>query len=356
MKAKITALMLALVCITSLFCSCEENKRESSFYPYDLSKYVKVGDYMSIEYNEKTVFVSQNDVDNRIKSDLKKYGYTSKKEKSTEVMVGDIVNIDYAGYLDGVAFEGGTSSDYDLEIGSGSFIDGFEDGLIGKRAGDKVDLNLTFPENYHSKQMAGKSVVFKVTINKVYEIVYAEVTDENVSKISTVKKASEYRDHIYNLLVEEKTAEANNENYSQIVSAVIECSKIKKYPQKEVEEYKQNLISQNERVAESQGMSLEKWLSYSGYTVSQFEEIMEKNAKKIVEKEMSFLAIADEQGIKLTTREYKKSLQKYMEEQNFASEEELLAAVGEEKFIGILTVDKAVAYVQNALKEAQKQE
>lgn len=354
MKIKITATILALVSIIALLCSCSKNKRDSDFYPYDLGNYVELGDYKSIEYSEKTVFVTQTEVDARIRSDLKKYGFTTKKEKSSEVMVGDIVNIDYAGYLDGVAFEGGTSAGYDLEIGSGSFIEGFEEGLIGKMAGDKVDLNLTFPEKYHSEEMAGKSVVFKVTVNKVYEIEYAEITDEIVPKISTAKTAASYRDYIYNLLLEEQTAQVNNENYSAIVAAVVECSKIKKYPKKEVEEYKNNLVSQNERIAQSQGLTLEQLVSYSGYTLEEFESLMEENAKKIVEKEMIFLMIAEKEGVIPSTREYKKSIEKYIEEEGFTSEEEILAAVGRDRFVGQLTVDKAILHLQSTLKESQE--
>ena len=354
MKSKITALVSALICITLMLCSCNENKRDSEFYPYDLNKYVTLGDYMNVEYSEKTVFVTQNDVDTRIKSDLKRYGYTTKKEKSTQAMVGDVVNIDYAGYLDGVAFEGGTSTGYDLEIGSGKFIEGFEEGLIGKRAGDKVDLNLTFPTDYHNENMAGKSVVFKVTVNKVYEIVYDEITDEIVPKISRVTKASEYRDYIYDLLVEEETAEINNSNYAALVSAVVECCEIKKYPQNEVEDYIDSLMSQNEGIAESQGMTLEQLVSYSGYTLSEFEEVIEENAKQLVAKEMVFLLIADKEGIKLTTREYKKGVEKYMEDQDFETEQQLIEAVGEDRFIGLLTVDKTVSHVRNALVETEE--
>ena len=354
MKVKLTALLLALASMATLFCSCNKNKRDSDFYPYDLNNYVTLGDYKNVEYHEQTVFVTQTDIDARIKSDLKKYGFTTNKEKTTEVMVGDIVNIDYVGYLDGVAFEGGTASGYSLEIGSGSFIEGFEEGLIGKRTGDKVELNLTFPEKYHSAEMAGKSVVFKVTINRVYEVEYAEITDEIVPKISTAKTAANYRDHIYNLLIEEQTVEVTNENYSAIVAAVVECSKIKKYPKKEVQAYKDNLISQNENIAQNQGMTLEQLVSYSGYTLSEFEALMEENAKKIVEKEMLFLMIAEEEGIKITAREYQKSVEEYMEEQGFESEQELIETVGYDKFTGLLTVDKAIAHLQDALKEAQE--
>lgn len=353
MKLKIAALSLALISLTVLFCSCDKNKRESEFYPYNLNNYITLGDYKNIDYHEKTVFVTQTDVDARIKADLKKYGYTTNKEKTGEIMVGDIVNIDYAGYLNGVAFEGGTAAGYSLEIGSGSFIEGFEAGLIGKRAGDKVDLNLTFPEKYHSAEMAGKSVVFKVTINRVYEVEYAEITDEIVPKISTAKTAKNYRNHIYNLLVEEQTTKVANENYSAIVSAVVECSKIKKYPEKEVENYKNNLISQNEGIAQNQGLTLEQLVSYNGYTLSEFEALMEENAKKIVEKEMLFLAIAEQEGIKITPREYQKSVEKYMRDQDFDSEEELIKAVGQDKFMGLLTVDKTILHLQKILTETE---
>ena len=181
MKRKITALIIA-VCAVSLIGGCggkgtsdkgqntaegtEDSDGETSATSYNVDECVKLAEYKGLEVTLGAYEVKEEDVKSNIESTLASYPNYIDTDKTT-VEEGDIANIDYEGLKDGVAFEGGTAQGANLEIGSNSFIDGFEDGLIGKKVGEDVELNLTFPEDYQNTELAGQAVVFKVKINKI---------------------------------------------------------------------------------------------------------------------------------------------------------------------------------------------
>ena len=162
----------------------------------DLSKLVTLGQYKNLELSVNSAKVTQEDIDaqieNALSSEAEQVEVTNRAVKE-----GDIVNIDYEGKKDGVAFDGGTAQGYDLTIGSGTFIDGFEDGLIGAKIGDTLDLNLTFPENYGAAELAGQDVVFTVKVNSIKEEKLPELTDELAKKINPeVKNVDEFKAYI----------------------------------------------------------------------------------------------------------------------------------------------------------------
>ena len=211
MKKKAVALLLCVSMMMTLNACGKTNKdntqgtetvaeTETEVIPssaditYDAGDYVSLGDYMDMEVTlDKDYQVTDDMVKNYVNNNvIANYPYYVESDK-TVVENGDVVNIDYEGLLDGEAFDGGTAQDYDLEIGSGSFIDGFEDGLIGAEVGKETDLNLTFPEDYGNSDLAGKEVVFKVTVNAIKEkqdIKYDTLTDEYVTYLSDKLGAS----------------------------------------------------------------------------------------------------------------------------------------------------------------------
>lgn len=211
MKKKAVALLLCVSMMMTLNACGKTNKdntqgtetvaeTETEVIPssaditYDAGDYVSLGDYMDMEVTlDKDYQVTDDMVKNYVNNNvIANYPYYVESDK-TVVENGDVVNIDYEGLLDGEAFDGGTAQDYDLEIGSGSFIDGFEDGLIGAEVGKETDLNLTFPEDYGNSDLAGKEVVFKVTVNAIKEkqdITYDTLTDEYVTYLSDKLGAS----------------------------------------------------------------------------------------------------------------------------------------------------------------------
>ena len=211
MKKKAVALLLCVSMMMTLNACGKTNKdntqgtetaaeTETEVIPssaditYDAGDYVSLGDYMNMEVTlDKDYQVTDDMVKNYVNNNvIANYPYYVESDK-TVVENGDVANIDYEGLLDGEAFDGGTAQDYDLEIGSGSFIDGFEDGLIGAEVGKETDLNLTFPEDYGNSDLAGKEVVFKVTVNAIKEkqdITYDTLTDEYVTYLSDKLGAS----------------------------------------------------------------------------------------------------------------------------------------------------------------------
>ena len=211
MKKKAVALLLCVSMMMTLNACGKTNKdntqgtetvaeTETEVIPssaditYDAGDYVSLGDYMNMEVTlDKDYQVTDDMVKNYVNNNvIANYPYYVESDK-TVVENGDVANIDYEGLLDGEAFDGGTAQDYDLEIGSGSFIDGFEDGLIGAEVGKETDLNLTFPEDYGNSDLAGKEVVFKVTVNAIKEkqdITYDTLTDEYVTYVSDKLGAS----------------------------------------------------------------------------------------------------------------------------------------------------------------------
>ncbi len=349
MIKKLTAVFLSALMLASVLCGCSESSQRGDFYPYNLSGYVKLGDYDKVVYSPEVAEVTEEEVEEQIKSELQKNDYCTTSEKSTAAEKGDIANIDYIGYIDGKAFSGGSASGYSLKLGSKTFIDGFEEGLIGKKAGEKVDLNLKFPDSYHAEEYAGKEVVFKVSVNRVFKETYPELTDEIVSRISKQKNVADYKKAVYDALLQNEKAQAEQNNSNKFISDVIGCCTIKKYPQKEVENYQQNLIKQYEAAAKSQGTTLENFAKSYGYELNEFEQLMEDNAKKVVEKEMIFTLIAEKEGITISQQEYNSSLKSYTEENGYTDSDEFLEAIGKDRFMGILIVDKTILKLKEKL-------
>lgn len=342
-KRNIAALFVVIIFCMGALCSCKDsNAKNGKFYPYDLTKYVELGDYENISYEKKEVSVTEEDIDNYIKSELVRFNIAELEKKDAMVAEGDTVNIDYVGYIKGKTFEGGSAEGASLVIGSGQFIDGFESGLIGAYEGEKVSLPLKFPDTYHVKEFAGKSVLFEVTVNAVYNYVYPELTDDIVVGISTSKSVEDYKLSIKNTLTEKETEKVYTSNHNAFIDAVIKSCDIKKLPSKEVDRYKTNLIKQYENTASSENLTLEMFVSYNGFTMDSFEKEMENTAELLVKKEIVFLLIADKENITLTNEEYEKGLSEHMHNNGYTSRTSFLNAVGEENFKGILRIEKAI--------------
>ena len=196
----------------------------------DVSKYVTIGQYKGLSLDKTVEAVTDDMVDGRIKEELQ-----NKAEEVTEgsVQNGDVVTINYVGTKDGVAFDGGTANNYELTIGSGTFIDGFEDGIIGMKKGQTKDLDLTFPEEYSSEELAGQEVVFKVTLQSFKRA--PELTDDWAAKNTDCKTAEEYRKEIRTTLEDEAKTSAQNTLRETAWNTVLSASEVKEYPQDDLD-------------------------------------------------------------------------------------------------------------------------
>lgn len=257
---------------------------------------VTLGEYKGLEITDISTEVSDEQVDAQIEFVL------STNPEMIEItdrsaQEGDVVNIDFVGMKDGEAFEGGTAEGYDLELGSGSFIDGFEDGLIGAEIGDELSLNLTFPENYGNAELAGQPVVFDVTVNKIQEKKDAELTDEFVKKISdTSKTVEEYRSEIRKNLEDSAKQNAEIQMQNEAIEQVLASSTFEGLDE-EVDGEFQIQMAEMTQALEQSNMTLADYVTMYGTDEDSFKEYMRSDIKARIQVSLIAEAIVKEENL-----------------------------------------------------------
>lgn len=311
---------------------------------YKVSDYITLGEYKGIEVTVDKLEVTEEDVDTAIKADLEAKA-SDKEVTGRPVKEGDIVNIDYEGLKDGVAFDGGTAQGYDLEIGSGSFIPGFEDGLIGANVGDKLDLDITFPEDYPTADLAGQPVVFKVTVNAIKETVVPELTEEFVKENTEFDSVEAYRESNRVTLEEENKVTMEQDKVNKVFLKILENSTIKSVPQTLIDYYIYEMTSYYTQYAAMFGVDFDGFLSASGITKDEFDTKAKEYAETMGKQELVINAIIEKEGFELSEDEYKDGLAKLVEDYGYESEEELLENADEAKLKESLLWQKVSDYV-----------
>ena len=260
----------------------------------DVSKYVTIGQYKGLSLDKTVEAVTDDMVDGRIKEELQ-----NKAEEVTEgsVQNGDVVTINYVGTKDGVAFDGGTANNYELTIGSGTFIDGFEDGIIGMKKGQTKDLDLTFPEEYSSEELAGQEVVFKVTLKSFKRA--PELTDDWAAKNTDCKTAEEYRKEIRTTLEDEAKTSAQNTLRETAWNTVLSASEVKEYPQDDLDTAKTEFKTLYENYAKQGDMTLEDFVKAQGISMDDFEEQSSQYAEYKVKQNLIVQGIMDAENMTL---------------------------------------------------------
>ena len=249
---------------------------------------VELGDYKNLKVKKDTVEVSKEEVSETIDRILK--NFAEKKKVDRESKDGDEVIIDFLGKKDGVAFDGGKAEKFPLELGSKSFIPGFEEGLIGKKAGDEISLNLEFPKDYHAKDLAGAKVVFEVKIHEVRENALPEINEDFLSKLGKFKTKEEFEKQIEEDLKTQKQAESDEKFKDKLVKKLAEVSKVP-VPEILLEDQKQSIELDMQQNLMYSGLSLEDYLERMGKTR---EEWLEKDVKEAAEiRVKSGLALAE---------------------------------------------------------------
>lgn len=260
----------------------------------DVSKYVTIGQYKGLSLDKSVEAVTDDMVDGRIKEELQ-----NKAEEVTEgsVQNGDVVTINYVGTKDGVAFDGGTANNYELTIGSGTFIDGFEDGIIGMKKGQTKDLDLTFPEEYSSEELAGQEVVFKVTLQSFKRA--PELTDDWAAKNTDCKTEEEYRKEIRTTLEDEAKTSAQNTLRETAWNTVLSASEVKEYPQDDLDTAKTEFKTLYENYAKQGDMTLEDFVKAQGISMDDFEEQSSQYAEYKVKQNLIVQGIMDAENMTL---------------------------------------------------------
>lgn len=249
MKNKILVAGIVFSMLALVGCADKEQPIET----LKVEKYVTLGDYKGLEATTQEVVVEDEYVDTYLDYVLSQQGELVEVEKVAEL--GDTVNIDYVGKKDGVPFDGGTGNGYDLGLGSHTFIEGFEDGLVGTKAGDVVDLDLTFPENYGKAELAGQAVVFTVTVNAVKENQGPSI--EDYAKDNGYASVEECKADTKKTLMEAQQYSVDTEVEEQLVDQIVTNSSFKELPEWLVNKYYDNVINRYTSYAAQYGMSLE---------------------------------------------------------------------------------------------------
>ena len=327
-KQRISAIILAGALALSMT-GCGNSKANA------YSKYVTLGDYKGIEYTKEVTEVTDEEVQSQVDSFVS--GLTETKEVTDRaVKDGDIVNIDFVGTKDGEEFDGGTAEGYDLTIGSNSFIDGFESGLVGHKIGEEVSLDLTFPEDYQSEDLAGQDVNFKVTINSISIEEVPELNDQLVKDNTDYDTIDAYKDSIREDLEKqyEESAEAQAKN--DIFNKAVENCEVSGYDEAEVTELVDKEFESFQQTAESYesyGYSYEDVLSMNGYeTEEELKEGITEYVTNYLKQKMVLYCIADKENIKADSEEVNSRVKEYMEMYTIENEEDIYEYYGEDYF------------------------
>ena len=272
---------------------------------------VTLGDYKGVEVEVRDVNVTDEEVKSYVDS-LVTYNPVM-KEVDRAAKDGDTVNIDYVGKKDGVAFDGGTAQGFDLALGSGTFIDGFESGLIGVKKGDKIDLNLTFPEEYGNTELAGQAVVFEVTVNAVKESTDTKLDDEWVKNYSNGAQntVAEFLDETKKEMQEQREQSEHTIELNSLISTVMENANFEVNPEA-IEYEAQKMMQSSQQSLAQYGIDLDSYLSMVGMTKEDYEAQMRSNGEEYAKMKMLVQEIAAKEGLdQLTEADYKAIEQQY---------------------------------------------
>ena len=330
MIKKILSITLILTLIVGM-AACG-GKEYSGDYSYTLEDFITLGDYKGLEYQANDVNVTeeeiQAEINNRVAAAKGTEGFS--QTLTTELIeAGDIANIDYEGKVDGVAFDGGTAQGTDLTIGSGQFIPGFEEGILGKTVGDTIEVDVTFPDPYASAELAGKEAVFTVKINSATRPIMPEYNLEFVTATTEYKTIEEFeaavKKDLMTLKEDNELANMQNTLWDQVVGN----AEISGYPEGEVDARKQENLTYYTNYASQAGMDLNSFVqAYFGMDEASFQDYLTQYSETIVDQELVMYAVAKAEKIGISDKEYKDLIALTLKEQGFESDEAFKTAAG----------------------------
>ena len=311
---------------------------------------VTLGQYKGLEYDEKPVEVTDEDLEQELKKVQEQNARTITVEDRA-IANGDIAVIDFTGSVDGEEFEGGKGEDYELVIGSHSFIDTFEDQLIGKNTGDEVEVNVTFPEDYQVADLAGKPALFKVVIKAIKTKEVPELDDEFASDVSDFDTLDEYKEDLKKTILEKKEKAAKTAKENALVDKVIENAQMD-IPEPMIELEVRQMADEFAQRMQMQGLSMEQYMQYTGLTSEKLLEEMKPNAEKKIKTRLVLEAVVDAEKIEVSAEEleaeYKKLADMYQMEVDKVKE--IMGTAGEENMKKDIAVQKAVDVIADSAK------
>ena len=308
---------------------------------------VELGEYKGIEVEKETVKVLQADV----KAELNRMAQRNARTETVErkAKKNDTVDIDFEGFVDGVPFEGGKAEHHELTLGSGAFIPGFEDQLIGCKAGDEKDVVVTFPEEYHAKELAGKEATFKCKVHKVEETILPEIDDEFAKDVSdTCETLDDLKKEITERLKAERQEAADNAFEEKVLDAVIDGMKAD-IPAAMIDSQVDTIVQDFGYRLQMQGMGLEQYLKMTGTEMGAFRAMFQSQAERQVKTRLALQKVVELEGITVSDTELEEEYAK-MAEQYKMEVEKVKAIVSKEALEGDLKISNALEFIKKNAK------
>ena len=312
---------------------------------------VKISEYKGLVCEKPNTTVNKDDVDAYLNREREKHSRIN-PVTDRAVKNGDLVNIDFEGFIDGVAFEGGKGEKYDLEIGSKTFIDTFEDQIIGKNIGDEFDVNVTFPDEYGKEELASKPAVFKVKINEINEKILPELNDEFVQDTTEFESLKDYKKDIKSKLTAMKKDEADKKMKESVLEALIEKVEVN-IPKPMIELEIDHKINEFRNGIGAQGLTLDSYLNYMGQSLENMREAYRIICEKQVKGRLALEAVAEAEKIKVSEKEIDAELTRIAEAYRIDKEkiESIFGEKEKENIIKDLKTQKALDFlVKNSIQ------
>ena len=315
---------------------------------------VTLGKYKGVQVTKIDTTVTDEEVEAALEKEQQKNSRTV-TVTDRPVANGDTAVIDFEGFVDGVAFEGGKGENHPLEIGSHSFIDTFEDQLVGHNTGDEVEVNVTFPEKYQAADLAGKPAVFKVKINEIKTKELPELNDEFASEVSEFDTLAEYKEEIKKNLTEKKETEAKKTKEDEAIQKIIDKSKMD-LPEAMIETQCETMVEEfAQRIAQS-GLTMEQYLQFSGMTVDQLKDQVRPEATTRIQSSLVLEQIAKEENIEVTDADIDAEVEKMAKAYGMEADKlkEYMGDAEKESMKKDIAITKAVDLIMDNVKERAK--
>ncbi|MCR4696209.1 MAG: trigger factor [Lachnospiraceae bacterium] len=311
---------------------------------------IGLGKYKGVEVEKIDTAVTEDEINAAIEKERQNAARIVSVDRA--VKNGDTVTIDFEGFVDGVAFEGGKGENYNLEIGSHSFIDNFEDQIIGKNKDDEFDVNVTFPENYQAANLAGKPAVFKVKIHEIKEKQLAELDDDFASDVSSYDTFAEYKESVKKNLTDKKEEDAKKQKEDAAVDAIIADSKIE-IPEMMLATTQREMLDEFAQRLRYQGMNIEQYFKYTGTNAEIMMEQVKPQAEKKIQTQLVLEAVAKAENIEATEDDIKAEIKEIADTYHMEEDKVKETFVGEREdlFKKDIVMKKALDFIRDNVKE-----
>ncbi len=314
---------------------------------------VKLGKYKGVKVDKIDTTVTDEEIDEEINKERENNARNITVE-DRPVKDGDMTILDFEGFVDGEAFEGGKGEDYPLTIGSGAFIPGFEEQLVGAEIGKEVEVKVTFPEDYQAENLQGKEAVFKCTIKEIKEKELPALDDEFASEVSEFETMAEYRENVKKNLTEKKEKDAKNAKEEAAIQAVVEASEME-IPDPMLESQQKQMVDEFAQRITMQGLSMEQYFQFTGTNYQKMVEQVKPQALERIKSRLVLEAVVKAENIEVTQEDYEKELETMAEvyQMEIAKVKDLMGEREKKNIMQDLAVRKAAEFITDNAKESK---